>query len=189
MAKKHIFLICGIAALLTVLLIGWIVKLYAERSDLEKRQEQEFLTRYGAGLNDLAHSLERFGEAQTPYDQISCLNDVLDDLTELKAFMEMHIKLVEDVADADPSAWRETEKVIWRIRHGGEQTEAFDKDGIISESEAAVILMLKDEVATLRSDVTVWRDDGNYENALTSLEVYSRLKEIMTGIQAQLSVG
>ena len=186
MARKHKLLICGIFVLLTVFLTGWIVKLYAERSVLEKRQEQEFLTRYGAGLNDLANSLERLGEAQTPYDQISCLNDVLGDLTELKAFMEMHIKLVEDVADADPSAWRETEKVIWRIQHGGEQTEAFDKDGFISESEAAVMLMLKEEIAILRSDMTVLRDDGNYENCLTSLEVYSRLKEIMIDIQTQL---
>ena len=189
MTRKHKLLIYGIAVILAVFLTGWIIRLYAERSALEKRQEQEFLTRYGAGLNDLANSLERFGETQTSYDQISCLNDVLDDLTELKAFMEMHIKLIEDVADADPSAWRETEKVVWRIRHGGNQTEAFDKDGIISESEAAVILMLKEEVATLRSDMVVLRDDGNYENSLTSLEVYSRLKEIMINIQTQLSKG
>lgn len=189
MTRKHKFLICGIAVLVVVFLTGWIVKLYTERNALAKRQEQEFLTRYGAGLNDLDNSLERFGEAQTSYDQISCLNDVLDDLTELKAFMEMHIKLVEDVADADPSAWRETEKLVWKIRHDGEQTEAFDKDGIISESEAAVILMLKEEISILRSDMTVLRDDGNYEYRLTSLEVYSRLKEIMIDTQTQLTEG
>ena len=189
MTGKHKFLTCGIVVLVVVFLSGWIVRLYAERSALEKSQEQEFLTRYSAGLNDLAHSLERFGKAQTPYDQISCLNDVLDDLTELKAFMEMHIKLVEDVADADPSAWRETEKLIWRIRHGEEQAEAFDKDGIISESETAVILMLKEKITILRSDMTVWRDDRNYENGLTSLEVYGRLKEIMIDVQTQLSEG
>lgn len=189
MTRKYKLFVCGIAVLLTVFLIGWIVRLYTERSALEKRQEQEFLTRYGAGLNDLANSLERFEGAQTPYDQISCLNDVLDDLTELKAFMEMHIKLVEDVTDAGPSAWRETEKVVWRIRHGGEQTEAFDKDGFISQSEAAVILTLEDEIRILRSDMTVLLDDGNYEYRLTSLEVYSRLKEIMVDIQTQLIEG
>lgn len=189
MTRKHELLICGIAVLLAVFLTGWIVRLYAERSALEERQEQEVLTRYRAGLNDLENSLERFGEAQTPYDQISCLNDVLDDLTELKAFMEMHIHLVEDVADADPSAWREIEKVIWRIRHGGEQMGAFDKDGFISESEAAVILMLKEEIGILRSDMTVWRGDGNYENGLTSLEVYIRLKEMMIDLQTQLNKG
>lgn len=60
MTRKHKLLLCGIAVLLPVLLTGWIVRLYAERNALEKRQEQEFLTRYSAGLNDLANSLERF---------------------------------------------------------------------------------------------------------------------------------
>ena len=189
MTRKHKLLICGIAVFLAVFLTGWIVRLYAERSALEERQEQEFLTRYRAGLNDLANSLEKFVEAQTPDDQISCLNAVLDDLIELKAFMEMHIHLAENVADAGPSAWRETEKLIWTIRYGGKQTEAFDKDGIISENEAAVILLLKEEIGILRSDMTVWRDDGNYENNLTSLEVYSRLKEIMINIHTQLTKG
>ena len=60
MTRKHELLICGIAVLLAVFLTGWIVRLYAERSALEERQEQEVLTRYRASLNDLANSLERF---------------------------------------------------------------------------------------------------------------------------------
>lgn len=187
------------AAAVTVCLIGWIIMLYAERSRVEKGWENEFLTRYSAALNDVTHHLRCFEEADSYEGQISYLDMVINDLMQLKAFMEMHSKLAavaepdSHVSGADQEGWKEAERVAWFIGSGGimdsYQIEPFRADGVISEDEATIVRVLKEETEKLYHDMTV-QDGTNYrQDALTSIEVYRRLTELLQDVLRMLTQG
>ncbi len=189
------------AASVTVCLIGWIIMLYAERSRIEKGWENEFLMRYSAVLNDVTHNLGYFEEADSYEGQISYLELVINNLMQLKAFMEMHSKLAavtepgSHVSEADQEGWREAERVAWFIGNGGimdsYQIEPFRADGVISEGEAAVMQFLKEEAEKLYHDMTVPDKDGmNYRyDVLSAIEVYQRLTELMQDVRRMLTQG
>lgn len=195
MTKKRKIQIHIAAVLVVVCLIGWIVMLYTERHREEKSWENQFLTRYHGALNDLAHHLGQFEEAKSFEDQFSCLETITNDLMQLKAFMEMHINLVgismpeSMTSGVDPSGWREAEMIVGLINNGGTvnsyQIESFWADGAISEWEAAVIQLLKEETEKLYIDMAVPAENGNYKYVLSSVEVYQRLAEIMQNVRRQ----
>lgn len=173
----------------------WIVMLYMRKAQEEKAWEREFLTRYHGALNDMAYSLGRFQKTESYEEQLSCLQEIINDLTQLKAYMEMHINLAgismpDKTGGVDTAGWRETESVAGFIRNGGSinsrQIAAFQADGVISEQEAAVIQFLREETEKLYGDMTVMEDGANYRYVLSSLEVYQRLTEIMKDAKAQL---
>lgn len=197
MAKKRIILIHIAAAIAVGSLVGWIVMLYAEKDRQEKVRENEFLMRYGAVLNDMISDLGHFEEADLPEEQFSCLGAVTNDLMQLKAFMEMHVKLMtlkvpDDIsADSDQSGWREAERLVWFINNGGTmdsyQIESFRADGVISEGEAAILRLLKDETQNLYHDMMVPDEEGAYyKYVLSSAEVYQRLTELLQNVQRQM---
>ena len=199
--SKSRVLLYTAAASVTVCLISWIVMLYAERSRVEKGWENEFLMRYSAVLNDVTHHLGCFEEADSYEGQISYLELVVNDLMQLKAFMEMHSKLAavtepdSRVSGADQEGWKEAERVAWFIGSGGimgsDQIEPFRADGVISEGEAAVVRFMKEETEKLYHDMTVSDKDGmNYRyDTLSAIEVYQRLTELMSDVRRMLTQG
>ncbi|MDE6640090.1 MAG: hypothetical protein K2K63_06175 [Acetatifactor sp.] len=199
MTKKRIILIHIAAAIAVGSLVGWIVMLYAEKTRQEKVWENEFLMRYGAVLNDVISDLGHFEEADSPEEQFSCLGAVTNDLMQLKAFMEMHVKLMTlkvpgDIsADSDQSGWREAESLVWFISNDGMmdsyQIESFWADGTISEEEADILRLLKDETIKLNHDMMTSDEEGQghkYKYALSSAEVYQRLTELLQNVRRQM---
>lgn len=197
MTKKRKILIHIVAAIAVVCLAGWIVMLYGEKDRQEKAREKEFLVRYGAVLNDLTSDLDHFEKADSYEEQLSCLEAVTNDLMQLKAFMEIHVKLMalkvpDDMSsEADQSGWREAEKLVWFINNGGmmdsHQVESFRADGIISEEEAAILRLLKDETQNLYHEmIAPDGDESNYEYVLSSAEAYQRLAELLQNVRRQM---
>lgn len=185
------------AVVVFICLAGWIIMLYGEKDRQEKAWENEFLVRYGAVLNDLTSDLDHFEEADSFAEQLSCLEAVTNDLMQMKAFMEIHVKLMmlrvpdEMSSEADQSGWREAEKLVWFINSGGtmdsHQVESFRADGAISEREAAVLRLLKDETKNLDHDmIAPDGDEANYKYVLSSAEVYQRLTEILQNVRRQM---
>lgn len=185
------------AAIAVICLAGWIALLYVHKAREEKGWEYEFLTRYHAALNDMASDLGHFEETETFEGQLSCLEAITNDLVQLKAHMEMHINLAgismpeKTVSGVDMAGWREAESVIGLVNKGGTvdscQIESFQADGAISEEEAAVIQLLKEETDRLYGDMTVPDENGtNYKYVLSSIEVYQRLTAIFQDMKAQL---
>ena len=176
MTKKRIILIHIVAAIAVVFLVGWIVMLYGEKARQEKAWESGFLVRYGAALNDIVSHLGNFEEADSSEEQFSWLGAVTNDLMQLKAFMEMHVKLI-NFKDDGPG-WREAERLAGFISNGGtmdsHQIESFRADGIISKEEKAILRLLKDEIIKLNHDM------------LSSAEVYQRLTELLQNVQRQM---
>lgn len=194
MTKNRKLMIYAAAVLTLAGLAVWIVMLYAERSRLEEAWEKEFLMRYSAVLNDLASDLGHFEEADSFDGRLSCLEAVTNDLMQMKAFMEMHVKLMTITmpekmsVGMDPAGWQEAERVVRYIRTGGrsdvQKTEAFGADGAIPEDEAAMIRLLKEETEKLYRDMTAESgSDDNY--VLSSAEVYRRLTELLQKVRRQ----
>lgn len=197
MMGKRKILIYIAAAVAFVCLAGWIIMLYSEKDRQGKAWENEFLMRYGAVLNDITSDLDHFEEADSFEEQLSCLEAVTNDLMQLKAFMEIHVKLMalkvpDDMSpEADQSGWREAEKLVWFINNGGmmdsHQVESFRADGAISEREAAVLRLLKDETQNLYHDMMASDgDEANYKYVLSSAEVYQRLAELLQNVRRQM---
>lgn len=197
MTKKRKILIHIVAAVVFIGLAGWIIMLYAEKDRQEKARENEFLVRYGAVINDLTSDLDHFEEADSFEEQLSCLEAATNDLMQLKAFMEIHVKLMAlKVPDnmspeADQSGWREAERLVWFINNGGmmdsHQVESFRTDGIISEEEADILRLLKDETQNLYHDMMAPDgDEANYKYVLSSAEVYQRLAELLQNVRRQM---
>lgn len=197
MTKKRKILIHIVAAVVFIGLAGWIIMLYSENDRQEKARENEFLVRYGAVLNDLISDLDHFEEADSFEEQLSCLEAATNDLMQLKAFMEIHVKLMalkmpDDMSsEADQSGWREAEKLVWFITNGGmmdsHQVESFRTDGIISEEEADILRLLKDETQNLYHDmIAPDGDEANYKYVLSSAEVYQRLAELLQNVRRQM---
>lgn len=176
MTKKRIILIHIAAAIAVVFLVGWIVMLYGEKARQEKAWDNEFLMRYGAVLNDIASDLDHFEEVDSSEEQFFCLEAVTNNLMQLKAFMEMHVKLMKFKDDGP--GWREAERLAGFISNGGtmdsHHIESFRADGVISEEEAAILRLLKDEIINLNHDM------------LSSAEVYQRLTELLQNVQRQM---
>lgn len=183
-----------IAAIAVIIcLVGWIAMLYAQKNQREQSLENEFLTRYSAALNDVIFHLEEFEGAKSFEEQLSCLEKITIDITQLKAYMEMHVKLPtsKDMsAGINTLGWNEAETIIAFINNGGTinsyQIESFREDGIISEDEAAIIQFLKEEAKELWSDMCVLEEDGVCKYILSSAEVYQRLTELMQNGKLQL---
>lgn len=197
MTKKRIILIHIVAAVAVASLAGWIIMLYGEKDRQEKARENEFLMRYGAVFNDMISDFGHFEEADSPEEQFSCLGAVTNDLMQLKAFMEMHVKLMtlkvpDDISsESDQSGWREAERLVWLINNGGTmdsyQMESFWADGIISEEEADILRLLKDETQKLYHDMMAPDEDGQgYKYVLSSAEVYQRLAELLQDVRRQM---
>lgn len=189
MMGKRKILIHIAAAVAFVCLAGWIIMLYSEKDRQGKALENEFLMRYGAVLNDIASNLDHFEEADSFEEQISYLEAVNNDLMQLKAFMEMHVKLM-NFKDDGPG-WREAERLAGFIGNGGTldsyQIESFWADGAISEREAAVLRLLKDETQNLYHDMMASDgDEANYKYVLSSAEVYQRLAELLQNVRRQM---
>lgn len=194
MKKRKNGILAGAAAVIFCLAV-WIIMLYAQKAREERAWEQEVLTRYYGGLNDAVHHLSGFREADSYDEQISCLQAVIKDLLQLKAYMEMHIHLAGvstwgETEDADPAGWKKAESVAGLIVNGGtvnsRETESFLADGVISEQEAAVMEFLREETEGLYRDMTETEEGGDYRYVLSSGEVYRRLTEIMTDAHARL---
>lgn len=196
--KQKILIHIG-AAVVFICLAGWIVMLYSEKDRQEKAMENEFLMRYGAVLNDIISDLGHFEEADSSEEQFSCLEAVTNDLMQLKAFMEIHVKLMtlrvpDDISsEADRTGWREAEKLVWFINNGGtmdsNQVESFRADGAISEKEAAILRLLKDETEKLYHDMMASDEEGqgyNYKYVLSSEEVYQLLTELLQNVQRKM---
>lgn len=197
MTKKRIILIHIVAAVVFVCLAGWIIMLYSEKDRQEKAWDNEFLMRYGAVLNDIASDLEHFEEADSSEEQFFCLGAVTNDLMQLKAFMEMHVKLMmlkvpDDISfEDDQSGWREAERLVGFINNGGTmdsyQIESFRADGVISEGEAAILRLLKYETQNLYHDMMAPDEDGAYyKYVLSSAEVYQRLTGLLQNVRRQM---
>lgn len=185
------------AAIAVICLAGWIVLLYVHKAREEKGWEHEFLTRYHAALNDMASDLGHFEETETFEGQLSCLEAITNDLVQLKAHMELHINLAgismpeKTASEVDIAGWREAESIIGLVSKGGMvdscQIASFQADGAISEEEAAVIQLLKEETDRLYGDMIVPDENGmNYKYELSSIEVYQRLTAIFQDMKAQL---
>lgn len=191
MTKKRIILIHIMAAIAVVFLVGWIVMLYGEKARQEKAWESGFLVRYGAALNDIVSHLGNFEEADSAEEQFSWLGAVTNDLMQLKAFMEMHVTLM-NFKDNGPG-WREAERLVGFISNGGMmdsyQIESFWADGTVSEEETAILRLLKDETIKLDYDMRVPDEEGQgykYKYVLSSAEVYQRLTELLQNVQRQM---
>lgn len=194
--KRKILIHIG-AAVVFICLAGWIIMLYGEKDRQEKVWENEFLMRYGAVLNDITSDQDHFEEADLFEEQLSCLEAVTNDLMQMKAFMEIHVKLMtlkvpDDISsEADQSGWREAEKLVWFINNGGtmdsHQVESFRADGAISEREAAILRLLKDETKKLYHDMMAPEEEGpDYKFVLSSAEVYQRLAELLQNVRRQM---
>lgn len=185
-----------IAAAVIVCLVGWIAVLHVERHRQEKGWENQFLSQYSAALSDVTWHLGQFEEMKSFENQLDCLELITNDLMQLKAYMEMHIELLgvskpKIASTVDPLGWHEAETVIGLINNGGainsDSIESFRADGVISTEEIAIIQLLKEETEKLVDDMRMMDEDGvNYEYALSSLEVYRRLTEIMQNVKIQL---
>ncbi len=198
MAKKrkiqvHVGAAFAMLCLLIWLLI-WLLMLYAQNYRAEKYREHEFLTRYNAALCDVILRIEQFEKADSSADQLFSLEEILMELTQLRAHMNMHIHLAAlegKAAGVDMSGETELYKLIWCIRNGGtfgsSQIDSFQADGAISEREAAVIRLLKSEAEQLRKDMIALEDNsGNYHYALSSVDVYRRLTDIIQRVRGQM---
>lgn len=185
-----------IMAAVIVCLVGWIAVLHVERHRQEKGWENQFLAQYSAALSDVTWHLGQFEEMKSFENQLDCLELITNDLMQLKAYMEMHIELLgvskpKMASTVDSLGWHEAETVIGFINNGGainsESIESFRADGVISTEEIAIIQFLKEETEKLVEDMRMMDEDGvNYEYALSSLEVYRRLTEIMQNVKIQL---
>lgn len=185
-----------IMAAVIVCLVGWIAVLHVERHRQEKGWENQFLAQYSAALSDVTWHLEQFEEMKSFENQLDCLGLITNDLMQLKAYMEMHIELLsvskpKIASTVDSLGWHEAETVIGFINNGGainsDSIESFRADGVISTEEIAIIQLLKEETEKLVDDMRMMDEDGvNYEYALSSLEVYRRLTEIMQNVKIQL---
>lgn len=194
--KRKLLLYIG-GVLMAACLAGWIVMLYAEKGRLQNAWEKEFLTRYRAVLNDLVNDLGHFEDAGSYEEQFSCLGAVTDDLMQMKAFMEVHANLMTVTmpeiisSGVEPSGWREAEKLAWQMGRGGTEgsykAESFGADGAVSEEEAAMIRLLREETEALYHDLTEAADGGSPRDpcALSSAEVYKRLTELLQRVRRQ----
>ena len=176
------------AALVIVFLIGWIVFLYAEAHRKEKDQENHILTMYDAALATLSVPLNQFDEAATPADQLSCLEVIADELQYLSAYIDITYGFI-DVSS--PPLYVEIESIATLLMQGGtingHPIPSFSEDRAISEEETAVIRLLKEEIETLRNDMTeLYKDGVNYKYVLSLDEVYQRLTTIIQDVQTQL---
>lgn len=196
MTKKRKIQIHIGAVFVMLCLAGWIAVLYTEQYREGKSRENEYLTRYQAVLNDLVFRIGEFEEADNYNDQILELERITNELTQLKAHMEMYIHLAAleggKASGSDMSGETEVYQLIWLLNNGGQvdssQIEAFRADGFISEEESAVIGLLKEEAEELLRDLVVLDGDGGtYHYELSSVEVYERLTEIMQNTQKQLA--
>lgn len=188
MTRKRKIQIHIVAALVVVCLIGWIVFLYAEARQKEKGQDNHILTMYDVALTTLSVPLNQFDEAVTPADQLSCLEVIADELQHLSAYIDISYGLI---GTGDPTLYTKIETIAILFMQGGTYNgrpiPSFPEDGTISNEEAAVIRLLKEETETLRNDMTVLDKDGvNYEYVLSLDEVYRRLTTIIENVQTRL---
>lgn len=198
MTRKRKIQIHIVAVLVVVCLVGWIVLLYAEKHQEKGDWEKEFLTRYSAVLSDVSWHLGQFEEMKSFEDQRACLETITNDLMQLKAYMEMHIKLAGismpekiKASEINTLGWHEVETAIGFINNGGMidscLIESFWTDGAISEEENSVIRFLKEETEKLWKDMHLVDEDGvDDQYVLSSLQVYQRLTEMMQQVKVQL---
>ena len=188
MSRKRKIQIHVVAALVVVVLIGWIIFLYADEHQKEKGQENYILTMYDAALATLSVPLDQFDEAATPADQLSCLEVIVDELQHLSAYIDITYGFI-DVSS--PPLYVEIESIATLLIQGGtisgHSIAPFSEDGLISKEEAAVIQLLKEEIEKLRNDMTELDKDGvSYEYVLSPDEVYQRLTTIIENVQTRL---
>ena len=188
MTKKREIQIHIAAGLVVTLLIGWIVFLYVQAHQKEKGQDNHILTMYDAALATLSVPLDQFDEAATSADQLSCLEVIADELQHLSAYIDISYGLI---GTGDPTLYMEIETIAILFMQGGTingyTIPSFSEDGAISKEEAAVIRLLKEEIETLRNDMTELDKDGvTCEYVLSPGEVYQRLTAIIENVQTRL---
>ena len=143
---------------------------------------------YDAALATLSVPLNQFDEAATPAEQLSCLEVIADELQHLSAYIDISYAYI---GAGDPTLYTEIETIAILFMQGGAYNghpiPSFSEDGVISEEEAAVIRLLKEETETLGNDMTVLDKDGvQYNYALSLGEVYQRLTAIIENVQTRL---
>ena len=188
MTRKRKIQIHIAAALVVALLISWIVFLYVQAHQKEKGQDNHILTMYDAALVALSVPLDQFDEAATPADQLSCLEVISDELQQLSAYIDITYGFI---GVSNPTLYIEIETIATLLMQGGTINgyliPSFLEDGAVSEEEAAVIRLLKEEIETLRKDMTVLGKDGvTYKYILSLDQVYQRLTTIIENVQTRL---
>lgn len=188
MTRKRKIQVHIVAAFVAVCLIGWIVMLYVGKHQEEKDQEYAVLTQYTFALTCLTDPLNKFEKMTTLEDQIDCLEVIADELKHLSAYVDMKNALI---GTDSPTLYTEIESVAIMCTQGGRINEClispFAEDGKISEQEATVIRLLKEETEKLYHDMTVPDKDGvNYKYVLTTTEVEQRLNVMIQNARTQL---
>lgn len=188
MSRKRKIQVHVAAALVVLCLIGWIVMLYVGKHQEEKGQEYNILARYNFALTCLTDPLNKFEKMTTFEDQIDCLDVIADELKHLSAYVDMKNALI---GTDTPALYREIESVAILFTQGGRingcSISPFAEDGKISEEEATVIRLLKEETEKLYHDITVLDKDGvNYKYVLTVNEVEQRLNTTIQNVRTQL---
>ena len=188
MTRKGKIQVHIVAAFVAVCLIGWIVMLYVGKHQEEKGQEYAVLTQYTFALICLTDPLNKFEKMTAFEDQISCLEVLADELQRLSNYVDMKNALI---GTDNPTLYTEIESVAILLEQGGTisgcSISPFAEDGKISEEEATVIRLLKEETEKLYHDITVLDKDGvNYKYVLTVNEVEQRLNTTIQNVRTQL---
>ena len=188
MTKKRIIQVHIVAGLVIACLIGWIIVLYSEKHEAEKKQENDILTMYNIQLTKLSVPLSKFEEASTFDDQFSCLQVIADELRLFSA----HLDMVGMLGKAGTwPLYSEVEGIAVVLMEGGTYNglwiASFAEDGKISQEETQVILLLKEETEKLLGDMIAFEEDGvTYQYVLSCEEVHERLWEIIEDVDSQL---
>ncbi len=188
MRKRRKLLIHIAAALVIAGLMTWIAALYVSEHQRKKGGEYAALTRYSFALTCLTDPLNKFEKMTAFEDQINCLEVIADELRRLSIYIDMK----NAVFGTDyPTLYTEIETTAILLEQGGTisgcSLSPFAEDGKISEEEAAVIQLLKEETEQLYHDMTVSVSDGNgYRYVLTPDETDRRLNEMIQNVRAQL---
>ena len=188
MTRKRKIQVHIVAALVAVCLTGWIVMLYVHNHQEEKSREHAVLTRYSFAFSCLTDPLNKFEKMTTFEDQIDCLEVIAEELRRLSTYVDMKNALM---GTDDPILYTKIESVAILFMQGGRinggSISPFAEDGKISEEEAAVIRLLKEETEKLYHDMTVLDKDGvNYKYVLTVNEVEQRLNTTIQNVRTQL---
>lgn len=188
MTRKRKIQVHIVAAFVAVCLTGWIVMLYVHNHQEEKSREHAVLTRYSFAFSCLTDPLNKFEKMTTFEDQIDCLEVIAEELRRLSTYVDMKNALM---GTDDPTLYTKIESVAILFMQGGRINEClispFAEDGKISEQEATVIRLLKEETEKLYHDMTVPDKDGvNYKYVLTTTEVEQRLNVMIQNARTQL---
>ena len=178
--KKKIVLIGSI--FLAVLLVTCLVIVHIAAYNEKKGEDSHILTMYDSTLLDLCTSLDQFEAAQSPDNQLACLQVIEEQLKILSAHMQMSSSFI----DGNTGLYMAN---AIDVKCVADLIEGFKQDDKISMDEAAVIQQLREDVEKLRIDMRKSLDEEGvaaYEWLLTPSEVFQKLTVIMQDIEAAI---